>query len=126
MALNLATNTGDWHHWLLPIAIVAMIAIIVIAIIRQRGFRNPRIRGPALTGRARILSVEQGGGGENSILLWVGLRVEVPGHQPYDVTVNREVQHIHVARVQTGATFPVQVDETNPQKVGIDFSQPIT
>jgi hypothetical protein len=44
----------------------------------------------------------------------------------YEVTVRREVQHIHVARVQTGATFRVWVDEADPQKVGIDFSQPIT
>jgi hypothetical protein len=30
------------------------------------------------------------------------------------------------ARVQSGATFPVQVDAADPQKVRIDFNQPIT
>jgi len=36
------------------------------------------------------------------------------------------VQPIHVARVQTGATFPVRVDESNPQKLRTDCSQRIT
>jgi hypothetical protein len=31
-----------------------------------------------------------------------------------------------LARVQTGATVPVQVDATDPQIVRIDFDQPIT
>ncbi|MGO9355302.1 MAG: hypothetical protein ACLP3C_32360 [Mycobacterium sp.] len=42
------------------------------------------------------------------------------------MTVKRMVQLIHAARVQTGATFPVWVDESNPQKVRTDCSQPIT
>jgi hypothetical protein len=108
------------------IAIAAMIAVIAIAIIMDRRRRNPRIRGPALMGTGRILSVEQIGGGDHSVALRIELRVEVGGRQPYDVTVKREVEHIHLARVQTGATFPVRVDETNPQKTGIDFSQSIT
>jgi hypothetical protein len=52
--------------------------------------------------------------------------VEIPGHQPYDVEVERDIHHIHVPRVQPGATIPVLVDPANPQRVRIEFSQPIT
>ena len=58
MVGNMAINT-DWHHWLVLIAIVATIALIVFVLIRDRGFKNPGIRGGALPGRAQILSVEQ-------------------------------------------------------------------
>jgi hypothetical protein len=113
-------------NWHLVIIIAPLLAAVAIAATR---FRNPKIRGPALTGTAQILSVQHTTGpseeGRN-LPLGIGLRVQVPGHQPYDVTVKRTVDLIHVARVQTGATFPVQVDATNPQKVRIDFNQPIT
>ena len=67
MVRNMAINT-DWHHWLLPIAIVATIALVLFVLIRQRGFKNPRIRGAALPGRAQILSVEQIGNNETPII----------------------------------------------------------
>ena len=62
---------------------------------------------------------------DTSLMLRIGLMVEVPGREPYDVTVKPSVQFIHLARVQPGATIPVQVDATNPQKVLIDFNEPI-
>ena len=86
--------------------------------------RTSQIRGPALAGTARILSVEQTSqSSDTSLVLRIGLMVEVPGQQPYEVTVKPSVQLIHLARVQPGATIPVQVDATNPQKVLIDFNQ---
>ena len=100
----------------------ALIAVYVLYRIR---FRQPTIKGPALTGTAQILSVQQTTGPMRegcSLALRIALRVEVPGRQPHDVTVDRTVDLNHLARVQPGATIPVQVDATNPQKVLIDFS----
>ncbi len=37
-----------------------------------------------------------------------------------------DVDHIHVPRIQPAATIPVQIDPANPQKVRIEFDQPIT
>jgi len=111
------------------IGIVISVAAFGSAAVISRRFRNPTIRGPALAGRARVLSVENttgpAGGSQNVVSLRIGLTVEVPGRPPYDVTVKRKVELIHVARVQPGATIPVEVDATNPQKVRLDFAQPI-
>jgi len=113
----------DWHFVYI---LAPLLAVFAIAATR---FRNPKIRGPAVIGTAQILSVQQTAGpseeGRN-LALRIGLRVQVPSWQPYDVTVQRTVELIHLARVQPGATIPVQVDATNPQKVRIDFNQPIT
>jgi hypothetical protein len=126
--LAISTAVAPRHF----IPLVALIAVGVAAAVIQgrrtnRRLRNPEIRGPALRGRARVLSVEQLPGSEaHPIVLRIGLRVEVPGHPVYDVKIERSVQVIHVSRLQTGAIFPVWVDETNPEKVRIDFIQLMT
>jgi Protein of unknown function (DUF3592) len=111
-----------WWAW------PSMAAIIALYVWYRIRFRQPTIKGPALTGTAKILSVQQTTGpmreGHN-LALRIALRVEVPGRQPYDVKVERTVDLNHMARVQPGATIPVWVDPTNPQKVRIDFTQPI-
>jgi hypothetical protein len=110
------------------ISIVIMIAIFGTVGVMAWRLREPKISGPALTGTAQILSVKQTAGSTQegrNLPLQIGLRVQVPGRQPYDVTVKRRVDLVHVARVQPGATVPVQVDATNPQEVGIDFNQPL-
>ena len=111
--------------WVWP----AMVAVLAFYVFYRIRFRQPTIKGPALTGVAQILSVQQTTGpmreGMN-LALRIGLRVQVPGRQPYDVTVKRTVQLNHLARVQPGATIPVSVDPTRPENVRIDFNQPIT
>lgn len=102
-----------------------IIALVAFALIRERKRRNPEIRGPAVAGTAKVLSVKQVGASEHQLTVRIGLRVEIPGHPPYDVAVERNINHIHVPRVQPGATVPVQVDPANPQKVRIEFDQPI-
>lgn len=69
-------------HHVVAISVISTVALIAVIGIQRRGLRNPRLRGPALVGRARVLSVEQTGGRETALLLRVGLRVEVPGHTP--------------------------------------------
>src|ERR1700729_1352758 len=76
----------------LALVIAIIIAVFAVLVFVVKRFRNPKIRGPALTGTAQILSVQpttgpvrQGGG----LPLRIGLRVQVPGRQPYDVAVKR-------------------------------------
>ena len=103
----------------------AIVALAVFVSIRQR---QPTIKGPALTGIARVLSLESSGlgGSDTTHGCKIGLRVEIPGRPHYDVTVRRRVHIIHLPRVQPGATIPVWVDATRPERVRIDFNQPIT
>lgn len=111
--------------WRALVIIGAVVAAVVFSALR---FRNPKISGSALTGTAQVLSAQQAVGmreERGDVAVRVELRVQVPGREPYDVTVKRRIQLIYLARVQPGATFPVQVDETNPQAVRIDFNQPI-
>jgi hypothetical protein len=109
------------------ISIVIMFAIFgTVAVLAWRN-RDPKISGPALTGLAQILSVRQPTGPKQegrNLPVQIELRVQIPGRQPYDVKVKRRVDAVHTARLHTGATIPVQVDETNPQKVVLDFNQP--
>jgi hypothetical protein len=107
----------DWR----ALVIIGGVVAVVFSALR---FRNPKIRGSALTGTAQVLSAQQAVGvreERGDVAVRVELRVQVPGREPYNVTVKRRVQLIHLPRVQTGASFPVQVDETNPQAVQIDF-----
>jgi hypothetical protein len=110
------------------ISIVVMIALFgTIAFMAWRT-REPRISGTALAGMAEVMSVKQTAGSKQEtrdLPLQIGLRVQVPGQQPYDVTVKRRIDLIHAGRVQPGATIPVKVDASNPQKVVIDFNRPI-
>lgn len=119
-----------WNLSNLWIIAVGILAAVVVGI-WQTKFMNPKIRGAALTGTAQVLSVNRATApyqAGDALALRIGLRVEVPGRQPYDVTVKRTVDlsHVVVGHLKTGATIPVQVDATDPQKVRFDFSQPIT
>jgi hypothetical protein len=59
-------------------------------------------------------------------VLKIALRVQVPGRQPYDVTVSRQIHPIQMPAIQPGRVLPVQVDAANPQNVQFDFNRPVT
>lgn len=52
------------------------------------------------------------------------LLVTVPEHPPYPVTVQAVVPQLHLARVQPGATIPVNVARSDRQQVLIDWNRP--
>jgi hypothetical protein len=113
-------------HWQLWVALAGSAVLIFFVMARRAAHRQPTITGSGLNGVGRILSLEQTGEhSETAQGCKIGLRVEIPGHPPYDVTVRRLVQLIHIPRVQPGATIPIQVDPADPQKIRIDFDQPI-
>lgn len=110
-----------WWVWALLLAMVAALFVISVK------HRQPTISGAALAGTGRVLSLESsygGSGGDVATSCKIGLRVEVPGSAPYDVTILRNVPHLHLPRVQPGATVQVHVDPSDPRKVRIDFDGP--
>jgi hypothetical protein len=87
---------------------------------------GPKFNGPALTGTARVLRRDSTNFMRNNkYMLLIGLRVEVPGRQPYDVTVRHPVHPLDLFAVEPGRTVAVQADSANPLNVRIDLSQPI-
>jgi hypothetical protein len=110
---------------------VGLVAVTysVIAVIRTTKLGG--IRGAALTGTGRILSLKITGVSVNTFrtkrrVCVIGLRVEVPGREPYDATVRQAFGLAEIMGLQPGSIIPVQVAAANPRKVRIDLDQPIT
>jgi hypothetical protein len=110
----------------LPLGSVALVVFLI------RRSRQTKITGPALTGTAQVLSV--GSTGYSSKAAFdayerhfrkIGLRVQIPGREPYDVTVWHGFAAWMLGTIQPGSSVPVQVDSTNPRNVRIDLSQPV-
>ncbi|OBK46988.1 hypothetical protein A5655_08350 [Mycobacterium sp. 1081908.1] len=110
----------------------------------MRRVQGPKFSGPALTGTGRVsaipsLGLLSGGGAvvgniqlflhdmgqSGSRLCGIGLRVEIPGREPYDATVWQVIDRTQVAAMESGAAFPVEVDSADPRNVRIDFGRPV-
>jgi hypothetical protein len=111
-------------HWLEgAIGLAIPIGVMVVMFIKSR---QTKIRGSTLTGTARVLSVETTGvavGESRRPVCRIGLRVQVRGREPYDVTVRQDFLAWEMPA--QGETVSVQVEAANPQKVRIDYSQPV-
>jgi hypothetical protein len=56
----------------------------------------------------------------------IDLRVHLPGGEPYDVSIRQPVPTEQFCRYRGGGgTVAVRVDATNPDRVWIDFTEPI-
>ena len=108
-----------------PICVAALIVYVVIRT------RETKVRGPSTPGTAQVLSVRKIGWAVGSppnqrSACRIGLRVEVLGREPYEVTIRQNFEpYVLGIAVVPGKTVPVQVEDSNPQNVRIDLSQPI-
>jgi len=123
----LATQLHGMTSVVVALAFTLPIPTIVLALWWM--FREPKFRGPALTGTAVVLSMRSiGEMAQNSlvpkIMCRIGLRVAVPGREPYDVKVWKTIAPWVMGAVRPGATVGVQVDSSNPRNVRIDLSGP--
>jgi hypothetical protein len=66
---------GSWAWWKIAIFLF-VVTVIVVAAIRSRGDGQPRIKGPALTGTARILS-PTGQSSDSGPVCKIALRVDL-------------------------------------------------
>ncbi|BBZ40048.1 hypothetical protein [Mycobacterium conspicuum] len=113
-----------WGPLLGVIVFASSVAVPVVAIWIFRKSKNPSIRGPALTGTAQVLSVQTTGMTVNdSYVLQIALRVQVPDRPPYDATVSRRIHPIQMAAIQPGRIIPVRVDATDPNVIEFDFNR---
>jgi hypothetical protein len=128
--------------WILAVALPLIASAMGISMVMflYRSKPGAQFRGPALTGTARVLaipslSVISGGAGALGNVLLTGpqrrlcniaLRVEIPGHEPYDATVWKVIDRNQVLAMESAIAHPVEVDSANPQNVRIEFNQPIT
>ena len=110
---------------------VGLLIIWFVAWVRLR--RAARFKGPALTGTAQLLSLAPASAlaafafvtTYRRWVYWIGLRVEIPGRPPYDVTVTTPVPTTWLYNVQPGWTYAVQVDSANPENVRFDYRQSV-
>jgi len=129
--VNLAHNMPVYQYALSVLILAFLIGAFVFVLVPQlRLGKPPKFKGPALTGTAQVLSDRMLVGNET----WkrrLTLKVEIPGHAPYDVKMNVSFDFI-TDRIafgldrqdrgpQPGRIVPVQVDSTNLQRVRIDY-----
>jgi hypothetical protein len=116
-------GSGPWS----TILIVALIIAICASPMVVRWLRT--IRGPVLTGTARVLSLRQFGStsvnGPTRQICRFRLTVELPGREPYDVTHWQNFVPWALDAVAPGNTVPVEVDASRPKRVRIGHSQQI-
>ncbi len=97
--------------WGIPAVVMLIIAVSLYRL------RRPSFAGPALTGTARILSVQSTGTVINGrYVCKIVLSVEIPGREPYEVTVRQAVHPISMASFQPGLVVSVQVDSAEPEQ----------
>lgn len=130
LAITLKSDDTPWWVFLIAVFVVGFIAYgIWMTFI---GSRETKIRGPALTGTAQVLSVKTRGAvgdpmqGSQRAVSRIRLRVQVPGREPYEATTRQNFRPWAFDAIQTGRTVAVVVDSANPQKVRIDLGQPVT
>lgn len=106
---------------------IVLVTLIIAACLSPYAVRQMRkIRGPVLTGTAQVLSLRQFGSvGEygSMQICRIRLRVTIPGREPYDVTVWRNIAPWNLGTVARGSTVAVDVSAKNPKKVQIGRSQ---
>jgi hypothetical protein len=126
LAATYARAVTPWWTYLIVVGVVAMIAW---GIIMTWVGREGKIRGPALTGTAQILSVRTLGAVAaypRRVVCRVRLRVDVPGHEPYETTARQNfTPWVLDAHIHAGGTVAVRVNSTNPKHVQIDLSRPV-
>jgi hypothetical protein len=126
MVANLADSSlSSPDSW--PWQTIVLVSLIIAACASPYAVRQMRkIRGPVLTGTAQVLSLRQFGsvgeyGGQQ--ICRIRLKVAIPGREPYDVTVWRNISAWNLGAVARGSTVAVDVSAKNPKKVRIGRSQ---
>ncbi len=106
---------------LVPMGIV--FTIIGVAYARVTAARR-RLLASGIPAQATILSVSGGSMVVNNVnvLLTYRLRVMVPGRAPYETDHRQLTPMFQMASLQVGASVPVLVDPTEPQRLTIDLA----
>jgi hypothetical protein len=91
----------------------------------QQAQAGAAIAADGVAGTATVMSATQTGALVNfNPGVQLELLVTVPDHPPYPISLETVVPQIHLARVQPGASIPVNVARTDRQQVLIDWNRP--
>ncbi len=83
------------------------------------------IMADGVAGTATVLAAAQTGALVNfNPAVRLDLLVTVPGQPPYPLSLETVVPQIHLARVQQGATIPVNVARADRHQVLVDWDRP--
>lgn len=144
--------SGQWYGYaasgvVVLVSVGVPLGALIYALVGpHRRRRAAQIDAAALTGTAQVLSATRGGGllgllaagRTGNVMCRIALRVEVPGHPPYDTSVTTLVSSRTLVtlcvdgqrwepgrpwHVKPGTIVAVRVDSANPENVRIDFSQ---
>jgi hypothetical protein len=111
-----------------PFQLLAYLPMVGLAFLIFK-YRDRKLQGPIVNGTAEVLSLKVaswvvGNPGSGWRPCTIGLRVNVPGRAPYDVTIRQKIDSLTLRLcVAPGRSVPVTVEEANPQHVRIDFTQ---
>jgi hypothetical protein len=86
-------------------------AIGYIYVVMSRKIRDPEIKGPALIGTARVLSIAQTGNARVTGTIphhgcRIALSVQIPGRAPYEVTIVQYLDRLFMRRGGFRASNP--------------------
>lgn len=119
-----SSSPGGWSWFDVGLAVFLVACFAGPFVVR----RVRRIRGPVTPGSARVLSLRQFGSvavnGPARTICRIRLSVSVPGREPYNVTVWRNIPPWELNGVLAGRTIAVEVDCGNPRRLRIGRSQP--
>jgi hypothetical protein len=121
LAVGSSSSPGgtNWYSTVLFIVLIAGTAILGTIIVR----RIRVIRGPVVAGTAQVLSLKQFGSvatnGPERIVCRFRLRVQILGHEPYEVAHWQNIPAWEVGGVAPGRTVSVEVAEANPKRLRI-------
>lgn len=117
----------------LPVAVMVFVIVLRVGLLKGLlGSRKPKFTGAPLIGTGQVVSVQptgssiQRGGLPPEYRCRIALRVDVPGREPYGVTVDQLVDSMVLPNLRPGTNVVVQVDSANPANIHVDFSQPVT
>jgi hypothetical protein len=123
--------------WVVGLVVALILISGVVWILFLMRLRRPQpaptFEGDPVYGTAQVVSVQGVHGRSREdydqeqirmALCEMVLRVQLPGQEPYDVTIFPHVRVDVMAGLQ-GKTFVMEADSANPQNVRIDFTQPI-
>jgi hypothetical protein len=121
---NLANGSALTNAAVGILMLTLMIGTAAIPLTFWWMFRKPKFRGHAVAGTAQVLSLRQiGSMMQNSlvpqIMCRIGLRVQVPGSESYDVKIWTGWAPWAMGAIQPGSTVGVEVDSADPKKIRI-------
>lgn len=118
---------APWWEELIVVGVIVLIIWVWVRTLILPALSKIQFRGHTLAGMAQVLAVKSTGTVTNNTgyECKIALRVEVPGREPYDVTVRQTIDVAAMAAIRPGTTVPVKVLAAHPRRVRIDFDQPV-